>query len=100
MNFYDAHEPFEPPPPFRERFAGGFRHSHVQHRHNLLRGVNARRLDKWAMSDADVAGELAMYEASIASIDFEIGAILDALEERALLDSTLVILTADHGEQM
>ena len=41
-----------------------------------------------------------MYEASIASIDFEIGAILDALEERALLDSTLVILTADHGEQM
>ena len=40
----------------------------------------------------------APYDAEIASVDEAIGRIVHQLEERELLDNTLVILTADHGE--
>jgi len=100
LNYFDAHEPYEPPRELRERVAPGYRRLGVGHRHNLLRGVNAGRLDKWK-TPADVAPkELALYEAAINSIDVEIGRLLDELGRRGLLDRTLVILTSDHGEQM
>ncbi len=40
----------------------------------------------------------APYDAEIASVDEAVGQILGRLEEIGRLDSTLVILTADHGE--
>ena len=40
------------------------------------------------------------YEAAIASLDADVGVLLDSLERRGLLDNTLVIITSDHGEQL
>ncbi|MSR46932.1 MAG: DUF1501 domain-containing protein [Planctomycetes bacterium] len=41
----------------------------------------------------------ATYDACIHEVDAEVGALLKSLETRDLLDSTLVIVTADHGEE-
>jgi arylsulfatase A-like enzyme len=38
------------------------------------------------------------YAGEIAYVDSEVGAILDLLDERGLASSTLVLVTADHGE--
>lgn len=38
-------------------------------------------------------------EAAIRTADAQLGRILDALEERDILDSTLIAVTADHGAQ-
>lgn len=38
------------------------------------------------------------YHAEVASADYEIGRVLDALEARGLRERTLVVLTSDHGE--
>ncbi len=40
----------------------------------------------------------APYDGEIASVDEAVGRLLSRLEERGLLDRTLVVLTADHGE--
>ena len=40
----------------------------------------------------------AHYAAQILQIDHEVGQIMEALEERGLLDDTLVIFSSDHGE--
>jgi len=40
------------------------------------------------------------YAAEIAYTDAQIGVLLDALDELGLADSTLVIVTADHGESL
>jgi len=40
------------------------------------------------------------YYASIALFDLEVGGVLRALEERGLADSTLVIMTSDHGDML
>ncbi len=100
INFFDAHEPYEPPSDLRARFAPGFQRSNIEHRKNLLRGVNARRLEKWAMSAGEARRELGLYEGAIAALDIEIGRLVEGLEHRGLLDGTLLILTSDHGEQM
>jgi arylsulfatase A-like enzyme/Flp pilus assembly protein TadD len=40
------------------------------------------------------------YDGEIATVDREIGKLVDFLRRRGRLDSTLVILTADHGESL
>ena len=40
-----------------------------------------------------------MYDAAIAYLDAELNRLLVALEARGALDNTIVIVTADHGEQ-
>ena len=52
---------------------------------------------KW--SDEQMQGFEDAYDACIYSDDQQIGRVLDHLEERGLLENTLVIVTSDHGEQ-
>jgi choline-sulfatase len=40
------------------------------------------------------------YDAEIAGVDRQIGRIVDSLRRNALLDDTLLIITADHGESL
>ncbi|HEV2123422.1 MAG TPA: sulfatase-like hydrolase/transferase [Chloroflexota bacterium] len=40
------------------------------------------------------------YAALVKQIDHEVGAILDALRERNLLENTMIILSADHGDYL
>ena len=42
----------------------------------------------------------ALYDAEIAFVDESVGRTVEALEERGLLDNTLIVLTADHGESL
>ncbi len=41
-----------------------------------------------------------LYDAEIATLDREIGALLDRLRAKGLLDSTIVVVTGDHGEML
>jgi arylsulfatase A-like enzyme len=43
---------------------------------------------------------VAQYDGEIAANDAEVGRLLDALEESAVRDRTLVVLTSDHGESL
>ena len=45
------------------------------------------------------AADLDRYDGEIAHNDHQIGRLLAALEERDLLDRTVVVFTADHGEE-
>ncbi len=87
VNYFDAHEPYLPPGPFAGRFGP----------------LPAR---PWILQDDDVTMPPAekrrmrnAYEAAIASLDHEIGNLMDALRRRGLLDNTVTVVTADHGEQ-
>jgi arylsulfatase A-like enzyme len=44
-------------------------------------------------------GELDRYDSEVAHTDDQIGELLDELEQRQLADKTIVVLTADHGEE-
>ena len=79
LNYFDAHSPYEPPEPYRTRF----------------------ELTEQEMPDLapEIRAELGNYEGAIASLDAQLGLLIDALEARGLLENTIVVITSDHGEQ-
>jgi len=48
--------------------------------------------------NAKMAGRIGKYDSEIAFTDFNVGKLLDVIDGLGLRDSTLVVLTADHGE--
>ena len=104
VHFLDPHSPYNPPPPYRAMFKGdaldgqlGTRQLEILdqsyidglHRSIYLPEVGFN-LDKYVLQ----------YDGEIRFTDEAIGAILDSLEELGLAESTIVVITADHGESM
>jgi arylsulfatase A-like enzyme len=50
-------------------------------------------------TDADTAYLRGLYEAEIADLDAAIGTLVDELERRSILERTVVVFVADHGEE-
>jgi arylsulfatase A-like enzyme len=86
VNYYDAHDPYLPPPPFDTRFTGQRRRGRPAN----LEGT---------LATSAIQREQDMYESTIAYLDAQIGSLRDSLAARGILDRTLVIITSDHGEQ-
>jgi arylsulfatase A-like enzyme len=88
LNYFDAHAPYLPPDSLIGRFGpprGG----------RALDDLSSRA--QWTPEEID--RERAAYEASLASIDHQLGRLFDALEARGIADNTIVVVTGDHGEQ-
>ncbi|WP_375689328.1 alkaline phosphatase family protein [Pseudooceanicola sp. LIPI14-2-Ac024] len=56
--------------------------------------------DNRAMSDATTREAIAVYLGLLAEVDHHLGRVLDWLDRTGQADSTLVVLTADHGEML
>jgi arylsulfatase A-like enzyme len=67
LNLFDAHDPYEPPEPWKTRFS-------------------------------PQPDRVALYDGGIAFMDHELGRLLATLEERGVLENTVVVVTSDHGE--
>ena len=50
--------------------------------------------------EADMRVLRAQYYGMISEIDFQLGRVVDAIEQRGEWDDTLVVVTSDHGEQL
>ena len=87
LNYFDAHAPYLPPPGWSGRFGPE---------------DNRRTLDLepgWPYTPAEVESHHNAYDASLAYLDDQIGQLLDSLERRGALRNTIVVITADHGEE-
>lgn len=95
LNLYDAHNPYIQPAEFRRRF--GKREGTV---------TDLKNLDRWFIQDksklsADEIGfVLDAYDDGIAYLDEQLGRLFDDLDRAGRLANTLVIITADHGEEL
>ena len=94
LNYYDAHDPYMPPGGFKNRF--GMKPpttdelSLLQRWHELESKPKTPEQNKLA-TDA--------YDECIASLDEDLGRLFEELEKRRMLDNTMIIVTADHGEE-
>jgi arylsulfatase A-like enzyme len=95
LNLYDAHEPLIPPEPYLSRFGATS---------DRRRAMTFGRLNGGALRPGDplTPAELDMeeraYDGAIAYLDAEIGRLLRVLSAEGELQSTVVIITSDHGE--
>ncbi len=62
--------------------------------------LHASILRPWSPQAYDRGAQLARYARGLAAVDRALGRLTRALEERSLQERTLLVLTADHGEEL
>lgn len=93
LNYLDAHDPYLLPPGKHRHFG---RRPKTLADFRLLR--NWEEHDKRTCSPADLVMARDAYDDCVASLDEQIGKLIDTLDRRGILKNTVVIITADHGE--
>jgi arylsulfatase A-like enzyme len=97
-HFREPHFPYDPGPPFDTQFGPDAPLSVAQRRDKTwYTDVNQGRVQ--ATAD-EVAHLVRLYDGNLAYVDREVGAVRRALEAQGLWDRTVLIVTADHGEQL
>jgi arylsulfatase A-like enzyme len=81
VHYFDPHSPYD----FREHFA------------DLPKSGSSMPPES---TDAETRERIRAYDTEIAYMDWHLGKLLNVLEELKVADSTLVVLTADHGESL
>ena len=94
LNYYDAHDPYLPPQPFRSRFS---RFENPGGRLNHLASNGWGEIYR-SLGPEEVEKEIDAYDGGIAYVDESIGRLMSELEKRGLAANTLVVVTSDHGE--
>jgi arylsulfatase A-like enzyme len=95
LNYNDDHTPYEVPDDSPRGF--GVRPSSW---HDRLVLHEWNKLDKLNVPYRVVQMANDLYDDSIAHLDRRLGALLDELARRGVLDDTVVVVTSDHGEHL
>jgi len=97
IHLMDVHDPYLPPPPFDTMYLGDIGGHYDR---NQLREKEKRFRELKASPDSTLL-RLAegLYSGGISYEDSMIGDFLGFLEARGLFDNTLIVVTADHGEE-
>jgi arylsulfatase A-like enzyme len=85
LNYFDAHDPYEQNEPYTRFWDETPPYWAVR---------NNRTPSPQELVEFQKA-----YDGTLTYLDHQIGRLLDQLEERDILENTLVIITSDHGEQ-
>jgi arylsulfatase A-like enzyme len=118
INLIDAHDPYVPPEPFSDDPPPGFapdprsRPLPATYRDPNLLPPSQRetfwRLEtalsggvwriSWDLSRAELATYERRYLAEVSALDAELGRLLELLSTAGVMDRSLLVVTADHGE--
>ena len=105
LHFWDAHIPYLPPSPFKERYTADSvgevdpeveeklrsRPTYQLFAHNLYDHLEA-------LPNLGYVADL--YDAEVAYLDHEIGRLFQRVHELGIADETMIVLFGDHGENM
>jgi arylsulfatase A-like enzyme len=92
-HLFDVHYDYDPP----ERYWRHFDPDYTGEMNGT--GFHGNKAFRRGMSDADYEHILALYDGEILYTDEQIGRMLERLESLGLMKRTLVVITADHGEE-
>ena len=93
VHYQDPHYPYVPPPPFDTMYDPGCAGCPDGNWPTIDRLFAGEHL-----SDEDLGHVVAKYDEVISFTDHEIGRVFDGLRDLDVLDKTMIIVTADHGE--
>ena len=92
MNYFDVHDPYTPPEPYRSKYAS------VPNPGGLINGFMERYHPE--LTPEQLQSEIDAYDGSISYVDDHIKDLFSELEQRDMLENTIVIVTSDHGESL
>ena len=89
-HFSTLYDPADMPPPIAP----------ADRRHRLHDGLLRNPLMAAPTEAAEARRLMAQYYGMISEVDFQLGRVWSALERSGQWDNTLIVVTADHGEQL
>lgn len=95
LHFLDTHTPYRVPFPDAARFRDPSYDGAVKIDFGDVEGAQHGKYDA-----TDQREVIALYDAALRYVDEHLGRLLDDLRTRGLLDRTLVVVSADHGEEL
>lgn len=90
IHFYDPHSPYQPPSPYDTFFTSS----------GSIGGLDDWPIDTDLWSDPALIKHLeALYDSEIRCTDSQLSRLFQGMRKMGLMENTLVILVADHGEE-
>ena len=104
LHYMDPHGPYRPRKDWKRQFAEApYSGSEAARRGNpnpIAKRIAAGEVfDSASPEMADITHLRDLYDDEVAFFDHQLGRLLDNLAERGLLDKTVLVLLADHGEE-
>lgn len=103
LHYWDPHTPYLPPPPFDRMFYAGDEKDPRHHSADKMWATYDALKDyfaSWMPGARDLEFPNAQYDAAVAYLDSCLQHIWALLDELDLWRDTLVVITADHGEEL
>ncbi len=108
VNYNDAHDPYFPYPPYDERFQsqgasefnGNIWNAAQRDETAIPPDLTPRRMARtsFGLSAGDIARARDLHRGELSYADHHFGVLLGELEQLNLLESTIIVAVADHGE--
>lgn len=95
LHTVEPHAPYNPPLPFRQRFAPQARDEKLRR----MRTLHQLEAGDLAVTPAMRRDLVDLYDAEIATNDAAFGELVDLLVRRGLWEDTVVVFVGDHGEE-
>jgi len=101
LHVMNVHGPYRAPPEYRERFLDGPVEA-FPFQNPLWKAIaQERRFERRAEVKTEHLRDLsARYDGAVAYTDTVLGALVEDLRTRGVLDQSVLLITADHGEEL
>jgi arylsulfatase A-like enzyme len=102
LHYWDPHTPYLPPAPFSRMFYEGDEYDPVNRSMDPVWAFENFKwyFHEWMPNVTDIEFPKAQYDAEIAYMDACLAHVFTRLDELRLTDDTLLVMTADHGEEL
>lgn len=102
IHYIDPHAPYNPPSNYNGMFVGDkyFGDKRIKLNEGFNDDIGGCPLRSRLGENDNLYYYIAQYDAEIRYCDSQLGRILDFLESKHLIRSTMVIITSDHGESL
>jgi arylsulfatase A-like enzyme len=100
-HYFDPHLSYSPPPPYDRLYFPGYR-GRIGNSFNLegfSRVRDSMFVQMQDLEEDDWKQIVALYDGEIAFTDSAVGMLLEGLEDRGILENTLIVFLSDHGEE-
>ena len=99
VHYFDPHLTYDPPESFRRKFASAADHEKDPKLFGTEGDMLKLRRGQVGARDLPIDRLERLYNGEVAYTDEQVGRLLDAMRSRGLDKSTIVVFTADHGEE-
>jgi arylsulfatase A-like enzyme len=101
INYLETHGPYNPPREFRDRFVNLDREGEPPEQVNIYDDRYVKYFTgDLELTDQELDDLRSMYDGELAYQDMRLGELLETLNKKGILDRAVVIILADHGENL